>query len=84
MLMCRIERPLVGSIPESGIELLRSLKVRGDPLKIVGSAPSQGWTLAAESLMIVWEHSGVPRTLKSLIFFDCVSPPLGTIFSAEF
>ena len=45
---------------------------------MVGSAPSCGWTLAAESLVIVREDSGVPRTLKSLVFFDCASPPLGT------
>jgi hypothetical protein len=32
--------------------------------------------------MIVWEDSSVPRTLKSLIFFDCGSPPLGTIPNA--
>jgi|SRR6516162_3916553 len=45
---------------------------------MVGSAPSCGWTLAAESLVIVREDSGVPGTLKSLVFFDCASPPLGT------
>jgi len=28
--------------------------------------------------MIVRDDSGVPRTRKSLIFFDCASPPLGT------
>jgi hypothetical protein len=33
--------------------------------------------------VIAREDSGVPRTLKSLVFFDCASPPLGTIFSAE-
>jgi hypothetical protein len=53
--------------------------VRRDPQKILRSAPSYGWTPAAESLMIVWDDSGVPRTRKSLIFFDCASPPLGTI-----
>jgi hypothetical protein len=28
--------------------------------------------------VIVREDSGVPRTLTSLVFFDCASPPLGT------
>lgn len=57
---------------------LRSLRVRGDPVENRGVSAVLRWTLAAESLMIVWEDFGVPRTRKSLIFFDCASPPLGT------
>ena len=40
--------------------------------------PQDRWTLAAESLMIVWEDLGVPPIAKSLISVICVGPPLGT------
>jgi hypothetical protein len=36
------------------------------------------WAPTAESLMIAWEHLGVPPTLKSLFSLGCDSPPLGT------